>query len=186
MNSARDGMNWAPTAAKPEPVVEKGEFVFASAFFNHGHIFGQTNGLLEAGGVCKWAWDPDSGRLDDFCAKYPDARRAESFEQILANRGASGHRRRHPSGTPARTGCKTLRAGKDYYTDKSFTTRPVGRGQNRGGGNRVRKYLCDFSERLHTVRRAGTRGTVNEGYLGQVVQVLDHGPHNLAASDTRP
>ena len=48
MTVARDGMSWAPRAQKPSPVVEKGQFQFASAFFEHGHIYGQTNGLSEA------------------------------------------------------------------------------------------------------------------------------------------
>ena len=46
---ASDGMNYAPKGV-PKPVVQAGEFPFAVAHLDHGHIFGQTNGLLEAGG----------------------------------------------------------------------------------------------------------------------------------------
>ena len=45
-----DGMNYAPVG-KPDPVVKPGEFVFAAIGLDHGHIYGMTNGLLEAGTV---------------------------------------------------------------------------------------------------------------------------------------
>ena len=44
----KDGMNYAPKG-KPNPVVNKGEFVFAVIGLDHGHIYGMSNGLLEAG-----------------------------------------------------------------------------------------------------------------------------------------
>ena len=48
MSQKSDGMNYAPQG-KPSPVVKPGEFVFAAAHLDHGHIYGQCNGLLEAG-----------------------------------------------------------------------------------------------------------------------------------------
>ena len=43
-----DGMNYAPQG-KPRPVVAPGEFAFAVIGLDHGHIYGQCNGLIEAG-----------------------------------------------------------------------------------------------------------------------------------------
>ena len=43
----RDGMNYAPVG-RPDPVVKPGEFTFAAIGLDHGHIYGMTNGLLEA------------------------------------------------------------------------------------------------------------------------------------------
>lgn len=85
MTGARDGMSWAPRAQKPSPVVEKGQFQFASAFFEHG----QTNGLVEAGGQCKWAWDPDPEKLEKFCRTYPGVRPARSYDEILGDPAVS-------------------------------------------------------------------------------------------------
>ena len=56
-----DGMNYAPQG-KPSPVVKPGEFTFAAAHLDHGHIYGQCNGLLEAGADLKWVYDPDPKR----------------------------------------------------------------------------------------------------------------------------
>ena len=43
-----DGMNYAPQG-KPNPVVKPGEFQFAAAHLDHGHINGMVNALTEAG-----------------------------------------------------------------------------------------------------------------------------------------
>ena len=46
--SRSDGMTYAPQG-RAEPVVAPGEFVFAAAALDHGHIYGMCNGLTEAG-----------------------------------------------------------------------------------------------------------------------------------------
>ena len=58
MSQNSDGMNYAPQG-KPTPVVKPGEFVFAATHLNHGHIYGQCNGLTEAGAQLKWVYDSD-------------------------------------------------------------------------------------------------------------------------------
>ncbi len=58
-----DGMTYAPRAAKPQPVVKPGDFRFAAAYFDHGHIHGQIAGLREAGGQLTLIYDPDAARL---------------------------------------------------------------------------------------------------------------------------
>ena len=182
MSEARDGMNWAPTAAKPEPVVEKGEFIFASAFFDHGHIFGQTNGLSEAGGVCKWAWDPDPERLKSFVEKYPGTQAAESFEQILEDPEVHLVTAAAVPSDRCAIGLQVLRAGKDYYTDKSpFTTLEQLEEAKQVVAETGQKYMCDFSERLHTEAGWYAGELIKQGAIGQVIQVLIMAPHNLAA-----
>ena len=43
-----DGMSYAPQG-KPNPVVKPGEFRFGVIGLDHGHIYGMSNGLIEAG-----------------------------------------------------------------------------------------------------------------------------------------
>ncbi|MDF3127753.1 Gfo/Idh/MocA family oxidoreductase [Kiritimatiellaeota bacterium B1221] len=186
MSEARDGMNWAPTAAKPEPVVAKGEFIFASAFFNHGHIYGQTNGLTEAGGVCKWAWDPDSDRLDAFCEKYPEVQRASSYEQILEDPEVQLITAAAIPSDRCEFGIQALRAGKDYFTDKSpFTSLAQLAEAKKAVEETGKKYMCDFSERLHTEAGWYAGELIREGAIGKVIQVMTLAPHNLA-KESRP
>ena len=57
---SKDGMNYAPQG-KPQPVVSRGEFVFAATHLDHGHIYGMCNGLIEAGAVLKLVYDSAAG-----------------------------------------------------------------------------------------------------------------------------
>src|SRR5882672_12716427 len=84
MPQKSDGMNYAPQG-KPRPVVKPGEFVFAAAFLEHGHIYGQCNGLLEAGATLKWVYDADPQKVEKFLAHYPRVQVARSFDEILAD-----------------------------------------------------------------------------------------------------
>ena len=80
--SAKDGMNYAPRG-KPSPVVAPGEFIFAATALDHGHIFGQCNGLVEAGGTLKWVYDRDPARAASFAERYPGVQIARSEDEIL-------------------------------------------------------------------------------------------------------
>ena len=116
-----DGMNYAPVG-KPQPVVREGEFVFAAAALDHGHIYGMSNGLIEAGATLKWVYDPDPAKVDKFIQQYPQARVADSLDVILADdevRLVAG------AAIPAERcalGLKAMAAGKDYFTDKAPLT----------------------------------------------------------------
>ena len=113
-----DGMNYAPVG-KPQPVVREGEFVFAAAALDHGHIYGMSNGLIEAGATLKWVYDPDPAKVDKFIQQYPQAGVADSLDVILADdevRLVAG------AAIPAERcalGLKAMAAGKDYFTDKA-------------------------------------------------------------------
>ncbi|MCH2155013.1 MAG: Gfo/Idh/MocA family oxidoreductase [Opitutales bacterium] len=174
------GMMRAPKAEKPEPVVEPGEFIFAAAFFDHGHINGQTNGLRDAGGVCKWAWDPDPKKLDQFLEKHPEVARASSFEQILEDPEVHLVTAAAVPSERSSIGIQVMQAGKDYYTDKSpFTTLEQLEEVRKVVADTKKKYFCDFSERLHTESAWHATDLINQGAIGRVLQVLILAPHTL-------
>ena len=75
-------MNYAPQG-QVKPVVKAGEFPFAAAYLEHGHIYGQCNGLIEAGGELRWVYDSDPKKIEAFLGKFPHTRVARSFEEIL-------------------------------------------------------------------------------------------------------
>ena len=66
--SSSDGMTHAPVG-KPSPVCKAGEFVMAATHLDHGHIYGQCNGLVEAGADIKWVFDPVPERVRAFVEK---------------------------------------------------------------------------------------------------------------------
>jgi predicted dehydrogenase len=180
-----DGMNYAPTG-KPKPVVKPGEFAFAVVGLDHGHIYGQCNGLIEAGGELRHVYDPDAEKVAKFCKTYPQAKplrtEAEVLEQndIRLVAAAAVPCDRGP------LGLRVMEAGKDYFTDKTpFTSLDqlaAARTKARATG---RKYMVYYSERLHVECAVFAGQMVRDGVIGRVIQVIGLGPHRLSAS-SRP
>lgn len=178
--SSKEGFNYAPSA-KPRPVVEAGEFVFAAAHLDHGHIFGQCNGLIEAGGILKYVYDTDPKRLADFLQRYPQAQAVDSLDRILEDpeillvAAAAVPCDRGP------IGCRVMQAGKDYFTDKSpFTTLAQLAEARRVSAETGRKYMVYYSERLHVESAWFVGELIGQGAVGKVIQVLNIAPHRLS------
>jgi predicted dehydrogenase len=179
MSQKADGMTYAPQG-KPSPVVRPGEFIFAAAHLEHGHIYGQCNGLIEAGAQLKWVYDPDPAKVDAFRAKYPEAKTARSFDEILSDpevklvAGAAV-----PSERGA-LGVRCMEAGKDYFTDKTpFTALSHLEHAKATVARTGRKYMVYFSERLHVESAMYATDLVAGGAIGRVLQVIGLGPHRL-------
>jgi predicted dehydrogenase len=183
--SNSDGMNYAPQG-KPAPVCQKGDFVFAATNLDHGHIGGQCNGLVEAGGTLKWVYDADPERLAKFCQNYPGAKPAPNLETILDDpevrlvAAAAIPNLRGP------LGCRVMEAGKDYFTDKTpFTTFDQLAAARETAARTGRKYMVYYSERLHVECAVLAGQLVQDGVIGRVVQTMGTGPHRLSAA-SRP
>jgi len=177
----KDGMNYAPKG-KPSPVVKPGEFVFAAASLDHGHIYGQCNGLVEAGGTLKWVYDTDRTRLEKFQKAFPQVQCADSLERILDDRdvvlvaAAAIPNERGP------LGCRVMQSGKDYFTDKApFTTLEQLAEAQKTVELTQRKYAVYYSERLHVECAVFASQLLAEGAIGKVVSVTGFGPHRLDA-----
>ena len=174
-----DGMNYAPQG-KPSPVVKSGEFPFAAAFLEHGHIYGQCNGLLEAGGELKWVYDSDAKKVEAFRAKYPQAKVAGSFEEILEDSSVKLVTAAAVPCDRGPIGVRVMEAGKDYFTDKTpFTTLDQLDAAKAAVARTGRKYMVYFSERLHVESAMYATDLVAGGAIGRVVQVIGLGPHRL-------
>ena len=174
-----DGMNYAPQG-KPSPVVKPGEFVFAAAHLDHGHIYGQCNGLLEAGGELRWVYDPDAAKVEAFRSRYPQVKVARSLDEIFAD---SGVRLVTAAAVPCDRGplgIRVMEAGKDYFTDKTpFTSLDQLDAAKAAVARTGRKYMVYFSERLHVEAAMYATDLVAAGTIGRVIQVIGLGPHRL-------
>ena len=182
----RDGMNYAPTG-KPAPVVKPGEFVIAAAALDHGHIYGQCNGLIEAGAMLKWVYDPDPQKVEAFTKRFPQAQVARSLDEILHDREV---RLVAAAAVPSERGPLGLRvmdAGKDYFTDKCpFTTMAQLDAARRKAVETKRKYMVYYSERLHVESAMFAGELVQQGAIGRVLQVIGLGPHSHGKPGSRP
>jgi len=183
MTQKADGMNYAPQG-KPSPVVKPGEFTFAAAHLDHGHIYGQCNGLIEAGAELKWVYDPDEKKVAAFAAKYPQAKIARSLDEILADPAVNLVSAAAVPCDRGPLGVRVMEAGKDYFTDKTpFTSLSQLDDAKASVARTNRKYMVYFSERLHV--EAGTYATdlVAGGAIGKVIQVIGLGPHRLGKAN---
>ena len=179
MTQKSDGMNYAPQG-KPSPVVGPGEFVFAAAHLDHGHIYGQCNGLTEAGAELRWVYDPDPAKVDAFRAKHPAVRAARSLDEILADPDVRLVAAAAVPSDRCAIGCRVMGAGKDYFTDKTpFTEMAQLELARREVARTGRKYMVYFSERLHVESAMYATELVRGGAVGRVIQVLGLGPHRL-------
>ncbi|GGE01735.1 Gfo/Idh/MocA family protein [Paenibacillus nasutitermitis] len=176
-----DGMNYAPVSgSKPEPVCKPGEFVFAAMALDHGHIYGQTNGLLEAGATLKWVYDPDPAKVEQFLKTYPQAQAAPSPETILEDPQVRLVAAAAIPCDRASLGMRVMDHGKDYFTDKTpFTTLEQLAAARAKAAETGRKYMVYYSERLHVESAVYAGKLIKEGAIGRVLQVMGTGPHRL-------
>lgn len=177
--------NYLPKGAR-RSVARPREFIFAAAYLEHSHILSQCEGLLGAGGELKWVYDPDPKKSAAFSARFPQARVARSFDEILTDptvRLVTAAAVPHERGP---IGCAVMRAGKDYLTDKTpFTTLAQLEEARRVAASTGQKYLVYYSERLHSEAAMHATDLVRAGAIGRVLQVIGLGPHRLNLP-TRP
>lgn len=186
MSSNSDGMNYAPKG-KPAPVVKPGEFVFAAAYLDHGHIGGQCNGLIEAGATLKWVYDTDPARAKAFAEKFAGAQVATTFEQILEDPEVKLVAAAAIPNIRGPIGCQVMRAGKDYFTDKTpFTTMAQLQEARKVAAETGRKYMVYYSERLHVECAMFAGELIEQGAIGRVIQVVGFGPHRVGDPKSRP
>jgi predicted dehydrogenase len=179
----RDGMNYAPKG-KPNPVVKKGEFVFAAIGLDHGHIRGMTNGLLEAGATLKWVYDPDPKKAESFRKAYDatGVRVAEREEQVLDDPEVRLVAAACVTSERAALGIRIMKSGKDYFVDKApLTTLEQLEAVKEAVRETGKKYMVSYSERLQSESAVYAGELIHQGAIGKVIQVLGMGPHRLNA-----
>lgn len=180
MSDAADGMNYAPKG-KPSPVVKPGEFPFAAACLDHGHIYGQCNGLIEAGGQLRYVYDPVPERVADFVKRYPEVKAVDSLERILEDKEIRMVAAAAIPSERCGVGLRVMDAGKDYFTDKCpFTTLEQLESARAKAAATGQKYMVYYSERLHVECAIFAGQLIQDDVIGRVVQVIGTGPHRLA------
>ena len=183
----KDGMNYAPKG-KPAPVVKPGEFIIGAVGLDHGHIYGMTNGLLEAGATLKWVYDPDPEKVKKFLETYREegVMAAESENQILSDPDISLVASACITSERAALGVRVMEAGKDCFVDKAPLTTLEQLEMIKAAVKKTgRKYMVSYSERLHVESAVYAGELIRAGAIGKVIQVLGLGPHRLNAA-SRP
>lgn len=179
------GFDYVPDGSG-ETVCAKGDFVFAAAGLDHGHIFAQTRGLLSTGGVCKLVWDSDPKKVADFIRRYPETKVAKSLEEIWEDREIRLVANASVPADRCDMGLKVLDAGKHYFVDKPpFTTLAQLESARKKVSETGLKYMPYFAERIHNQAAEKAVELVKSGAIGKVLQILIMAPHRLSKA-SRP
>jgi predicted dehydrogenase len=172
----------SPEPIKLPPVVKPGEFIFAASHLDHGHIYGQVGGLLEAGGTLRYVYDTDPARAEGFQKKFPQARIVDSFDRILDDKDVRLVASAAIPCDRGPLGVRVMQSGKDYFTDKTpFTSLDQLAEARKVAAQTGRKYMVYYSERLHSECSIFAGNLIRDGVIGRVLQVLGLGPHRLNA-----
>ena len=112
-----------PRRARPAQICAAGEFRFAAIGLDHGHIYGQCNGLIEAGGELVLVFDPDPAKVEQFCRTYPQVKAARSAAEVLDDPSIRLVTSACVPCDRGPLGLAVMDHGKDYFADKPpFTT----------------------------------------------------------------
>lgn len=167
-------------AELPTPVVKPGEFVIAAIGMDHGHIYGMTGSLIDAGATLKWAYDPDPAKLAAFLKRFPGATPARSEDEILSDPEVKLVASACVTSERAALGIRVMKSGKDYFVDKApLTTLEQLAEVRRTIDETGRKYAVCYSERLQNEAAIFAGKLIDAGEIGKVIQVIGIGPHRL-------
>ena len=181
-----DGIFYAPEASGVKvAVVGPGVFRFAVVGLDHGHIYGMTNGLKEAGATLAFVSDPDPAKVHAFQSRHPEAKEA-SLEEILSDPSIKLVASAIRPDKRAELGILVMERGKDFFSDKPgmLTLEDVER-VRKVCQKTGRKFLIYFSERIHVEGAVYGGRLIKEGKLGKIVSITILAPHRLKPA-TRP
>ena len=184
MQKKADGQNYAPKG-KAQAVVAPGEFPVGVIGLDHGHIYGQCNGLSESGADIHLVYDPDPAKVEAFVKTFPNVQVARSAQEVLE----SNVKLIATAAIPDDRGeisIQALQHGKHAFADKPPV---ITRDQLSRARAAVEASGCKFgmyySERLHVEAAVYAEQLIREGAIGRVLQVTGFGPHR-ANLPTRP
>ncbi len=107
---------------KPKPVVGANEFLFSAVGLAHGHIYGMTHALLNAGATLCEVWDDSPQKVAAFLKVFPQAKAAPSLDAALGNPAYTWIASAAVPSERCALGIRAMRAGKDYFVDKAPMT----------------------------------------------------------------
>jgi predicted dehydrogenase len=151
---------------------------FAVTGLNHGHIYGQTNSMLDAGAEAVCFYAPEEDLAAQFSAAYPQIPRVITLDEILEdpsielvlNAGIPVER--------APMGVTVMKHGKDFMVDKPGIVTLAQLEETRHVQSETGKiYSVCYSERFWSRAAVKAGELIQAGAIGMVIQTLSIGPH---------
>ncbi|MGN0485044.1 MAG: Gfo/Idh/MocA family protein [Lachnospiraceae bacterium] len=185
MQIKNDGQNYAPRGTV-KPVCARGEFQVGIIGLDHGHIYGMSNGLSEAGASLTMVYDPSPEKVAEYCRRYPEVRAARCREEILENDRIKLIMSAAIPKERCEIGLEAMAHGKDYFVDKPpLITMEQLETAREAVDETGRKYAVYYSERRHVEAAVYAQKLIQEKAIGDVVAINGFGPHR-ASLNTRP
>jgi len=160
--------------------------MFGFAGLDHGHSFGMTAALIQAGGQAGAVYDPDPLKVKAYQEKFPQARAVGQLEEMLLDPSIALVACASVPAQRVGIGLAVQKAGKHFFSDKpGFVTRDdlaLARESVRLSG---RIWAIYYSERVHNEAAVYAGELVRQGAIGKVINVTGFGPHRMAPA-TRP
>ncbi|MCQ2433129.1 MAG: Gfo/Idh/MocA family oxidoreductase [Clostridia bacterium] len=172
---------------KPGKVTTPDEFKVGVIGPNHGHIFGMCRALKDCGAGISVVYDDDPKLVEAFRKQFPEARIASSEDEVLHDPSLKMIASSTIASERGPLGVRVMRAGKDYFVDKTpFTTQAQIDEARLVWKETGRRYFCYFSERVHTEAGVFAGYLIDAGVIGRVLQVIGMGPHRVGNPASRP
>lgn len=159
---------------------------FSIIGLNHDHVFRQTGILLAAGAELHSFHAPEDNLAAEFAAKYAQARRARSIDEILEDETVQLVVSAAIPDERAQIGIAAMRNGKDVMLDKPafISLRELNEAR---AVQKETKRICSvfFAERFENGATVRALELARSGAIGQVVHTTGLGPHRINLT-TRP
>ena len=171
-------------AAQPAPATpaRPPRIRFAAIGMNHGHIYGQTNAVIQGGGelVSYYAKEPDLAAA--YGRRFPHATLARSEQEIYEDASIQLIVSASIPDERAGVALAAMRHGKDVMVDKpGMTTLEQLAELRRVQAETNRIYSVLYSERHENRGTVRAGELVKAGAIGRVVQTIGLGPHRMNA-----
>ena len=154
---------------------------FSVAGMSHDHIYGnRMDAMIRGGGVLVSVYAAEPERGAAFLKRYPQAKAAQSEDEILNDASIQLALSSAVPNTRAPLGVRVMRHGKDYLSDKPAVTTLEQLAEVRKAIEETKRiYAIMYSERLE-VKAAGKAGElVQAGAIGRVIQTINIAPHQI-------
>jgi len=164
----------------------KPKIKFSVIGLNHGHIYGQTDTIVRAGGeLCSFtAKEPEL--ISAFAKRYPQAKFVKSEAEILEDSAIQLIVSASISDERGPLGIKVMQHEKDFMSDKpGFVSLSQLEEARKVQRETKRIYSIMYSERFGNRATVKAGELVQQGTIGKVIQTIGLGPHRLSSS-TRP
>lgn len=156
---------------------------FAALGMDHRHIYGMSQGMIDAGAELAGWWTAGEPQpVDGFVKRFPNAPRAQDLDTVLQDPSIALVLIACRPDLRADLAIKAMQAGKDVMVDKPgcITLEEVQR-LRKTVRETGRIWSVNFSERFEVPAVTVASKLVDDGAIGKVIHTTGLGPHRLNA-----